>query len=85
MLDVLGPVGEIAGVGLMLGGIFHDIFGKKKQEQQQAAQEAKAQAQEQAAEATLRTQNSAVATTTGAVDLASLHNVAGANASLGIV
>lgn len=85
VLDSLGVVGEVAGVGLMLGGIFHDIFGKKKQEEQQAAQEAKAQAQEQAAEANLRTQNSAVATTTGAVDLASLHNVAGANASVGIV
>jgi len=85
VLDALGPIGEIAGVGLMLGGIFHDIFGKKKQEREQAAQEQQAQNQEEQAEQQLKTQQSAGGVTTGAVDLASLHNIAGANASVGIV
>jgi hypothetical protein len=84
-MDVLGPVGEIVGLGLTLGGIFHDIFGKKKQEEQQAAQEQKAQAQEDQAEATLKTQQATIGTTTGALDLGSLHNIAGANAAVGIV
>lgn len=84
-LDVLGPVGEVVGLGLTLGGIFHDIFGKKKQEEQQAAQEQKAQDQEDQAEANLKTQQATIGTTTGALDLGSLHNIAGANAAVGIV
>lgn len=85
VLDVLGPIGEIAGVGLMLGGIFHDIFGKKAQEKRQQQQEQQAQNQEDQAEATLKTAQAAGGITTGAVDLASLHNIAGANASVGII
>lgn len=84
-LDVLGPVGEVVGLGLTLGGIFHDIFGKKKQEEQQQAAEDKAQNQEDQAEANLKTQQATIGTTTGALDLGSLHNIAGANAAVGIV
>jgi len=84
-LDSLGVVGEIAGVGVLLGGIAHDIFGFKKREKEQQAQEAQAQSQEQQAEQNLKVQQSQSETTTGTIDLASLHQTAGANASVGIV
>ena len=84
-LDVLGPIGEVAGLGLMLGGIFHDVFGKKKQEERQQQQEDQAQQQEQAAEQNLKTAQSAIGSTSGGIDLASLHSIAGADASVGIV
>lgn len=84
-LDSLGVVGEVAGLGLMLGGIAHDIFGFKKRQREQEQQENQAQAQEQQAEQNLKVQQSKSETTTGTIDLASLHQTAGANASVGIV
>jgi len=33
-LSFLGPVGEVAGAGIMLYGVLHDIFGKKKNTQE---------------------------------------------------
>ncbi len=84
-LDSLGPIGEIAGVSLMLGGIFHDIFGKKAQERKQQQQEQQAQNQENLAETNLKSAQAAGGVTTGAIDLTSLHNIAGANASVGII
>ena len=84
-LDSVGVVGEVAGLGLMLGGIFHDIFGRKKQEREQEAQEAQAQQQEQTAEQNLKVQQAKQTDTTAGIDLSSLHNIAGANASVGIV
>ena len=33
-LSFLGPVGEVAGAGVMLYGVLHDIFGKKKNTQE---------------------------------------------------
>jgi len=84
-LDSLGVVGEVAGLGLMLGGIFHDVFGRKKLEAQQEAAEQKAQDQEDAAQGALKLAAVQAPTTTGGIDLSSLHNIAGANASVGIV
>jgi hypothetical protein len=84
-LDSLGVVGEVAGLGLMLGGIFHDVFGRKKIEEQQQAAEEKAQQQEDAAQGALKLAAVQAPTTTAGIDLSSLHNIAGANASVGIV
>lgn len=84
-LDSVGVVGEVAGLGLMLGGIFHDIFGRKKQEREQEEQENQAQQEEQTAEQNLKVQQSKQTDTTAGIDLSSLHNIAGANASVGIV
>lgn len=84
-LDSVGVVGEVAGLGLMLGGIFHDVFGRKKQEREQEQQEQQAQQQEQTAEQNLKVQQAKQTDTTAGIDLSSLHNIAGANASVGIV
>lgn len=83
-LDAIGPIGEIAGLGLMLGGIFHDIFGKKRQERLQQQQEDAAQNKEQAAENLLQTRQLQQGTTGGGIDISSLRNAAGPS-SVGIV
>jgi hypothetical protein len=84
-LDSVGVVGEVAGLGLMLGGILHDVFGRKKIEREQEAQEQQAQQQEQTAEQGLKVAQAQQTDTTAGIDLSSLHNIAGANASVGIV
>ncbi len=60
MLDVVPVLGEIVGVGTLLGGLFHDIFGHHNERQKEA-------------EAT-STITSGVGVTTGGIDTASIMN-----------
>lgn len=78
VLDFLGPVGEIASVGLLVGGIISSYVGKKREE----AQEASLQAQEEAQSEKLQERVSAAGVSAGAIDPGSIMQ-AGQRAIIG--
>jgi len=78
VLDFLGPVGEIASVGLLVGGIISSYVGKKREE----AQEASLQAQEQTQSDELQERVASAGVSAGAIDAGSIMQ-AGQRAIIG--